>query len=556
MPKLQRSRAKAIMLGFATLSVMLFLTGFRGRPDDPSSIARGMSLLGRVYQEIAGNYVEPVQQTQLMKAGIKGMLSTLDPYSSFIDEQERADLDMLTFGKYGGLGISITNRASKYLISAVVDDEGQRLIPLRIGDEILRIDSIRVEGVPGLDLRRFLRGPAGSAVRIVVRRPGQAGVKNLDLTRRDIPVRGMAFSERLDNGVLYIKLDRFTHSTSSEVRDVLAPFLQSHDARGVIIDLRDNSGGLLDAAVHLLEYFAPRGSILVSTRGRHPAYTREYRSAETPLSTEIPLVVLVNGNSASASEIVAGAVQDLDRGVIVGTRTFGKGLVQSVLPLDGENQLKLTTSKYYTPSGRCIQKSDFGKRGPEGVLPDVGADTQQVYRTLVKRRLLRGAGGIEPDVTLADDSLHPFVRQVSQSGALLVFAAERINRLNLRTVPSMENSMRDAFRKHIDSMKTFAETDAEAASRKLLTALQDEGYGHKTVQQAEALAAGLRAARPNRVEFFWAHLARLLRKEFAFQLGGSKLRFRTTRDSDIQLQKALALLRDPASYEVALSQAH
>lgn len=548
-PRRRRLRTAA---GLALLAPLLLGYTFL---DEATSLLRSLELFGRIASGVLSDYGERVDPENLIKAGIKGMLASLDPYTVYIDEQDRADVEMLTVGSYGGIGVSIANFRGHHVVSAFASEASKAATGLRIGDEILRIDSTVVEGA-AVDLKRYLRGTPGTMLRLLVRRPGVDSAIALRVERRDVQVKGVGLVEALEDGILYIKLDRFTRSTGLELRSTLQQILGRQTVTGIVLDLRDNPGGLLDAAVEVSELFVPRGSSIVTTRGRKAQYTHAYASDAEPLSTAVPLAVLVNRHSASASEIVAGAMQDLDRAVLVGERTFGKGLVQNVLPLGNNASLKLTTSKYYTPSGRCIQKNDYGKRGPDGVIISDPLDTSTVFHSLFRFRTLHGAGGIEPDITLSPDSSLPVLRALAQDGALIRFVAATINTRRLVSMPAMDESMRAALHEIVDTMAAIAHPPADTLYRAFVRQLERDGFPKRTLLKAQALAGAVMEGRPDPLDASWERLRPFLAAEFAMQLGGVPLRFQYTRRQDSVILRAVRVLRNPAEYQALMATGH
>ncbi|MBL0176972.1 MAG: S41 family peptidase [Ignavibacteria bacterium] len=545
-------------IALLVLLVVPLFFGAREVGDEFAAIARGLNLLSTIAHEIVGNYAEPVNSANLMKAAISGMTSSLDPYSGYVDEQDKADVDMLTTGTYGGVGITVTNRGGRYLVATLAGEDVKAATGLRIGDEILRIDSTDVQGNSSLDLKRLLRGAPGSIVRILARRPGIDSTMLLPIVRRDVLVRGLSIVQTIDDGILYLKLERFPRSAGGDIAAAVRSFLASNPhPNGIVLDLRDNPGGLLDAAVEVSEVFVPAGNRIVSTRGRRSLalYTREYSSDAEPVTATLPLAILVNRNSASASEIVAGAIQDLDRGVIIGERTFGKGLVQTVLPLGNNASLKLTTSKYYTPSGRCIQKMDYGSRGRDGVIMPDPLDSARDFHSLVRGRVLHGSGGIEPDIAVPRDSSSA-LEILRQSGALLTFAATHIHRNRLTAVPQIDDDMKAELHAHVDTMTALVKPESEVRYRALLQQLEADGYSKKMLQRAHALGVGLREGRPDQVDARWEDVRAELQAEFASQLGGTLLRFQHAWKRDDALRRAITVLRNPAQYELVMSTGH
>src|SRR3972149_2159105 len=316
-------------------------------------IYRGIDTFGKVYKEISTNYVDEIDPDRFMRAGIDGMLKTLDPYTVYIGEREGDEIDLVTNGKYGGVGITIGLRDGLVTAVNLLDGFSASKQGIRVGDHILEVDGKSLTGDSFDTVRSLVRGAPGTEVRMKVEREGEPAPLEFVLIREEIAVRNVTFAGTMSDGIGYIKLERFSRTAGDDVRLALRDLKSKGGLKGIILDLRDNPGGLLDMAVDVVSKFLPESSLVVTTKGRRQDSDRSYLTMEKPMAVDVPLAVLVDRGSASASEIVAGAIQDLDRGVIVGTRTFGKGLVQKISRLTETASLKITTARYYTPSGRC-----------------------------------------------------------------------------------------------------------------------------------------------------------------------------------------------------------
>jgi len=388
------------------LAGIALFAGFTLRGDDDiyQKINRNMELFGQVYREIALNYVDEIDADKFMTAGIEGMLSTLDPYTNYIDENSRDQIDLITTGKYGGIGITVNVRDSQVVISEVMNGYEAQKKGLRAGDIFMEIDGVKMENDKVKNMRSFVRGPVGTEVNVKIQR----GDELLDfvLTRQEIILKNVSYFGYLEpesDGIAYIKLDRFTNISESEVENAIRTLKSEREMKGLVIDLRDNLGGLLDAATGILNKIVDKNSLLVITKGKRSDSEKKYFSKEDPMvNSQIPVAVIINSKSASASEIVAGAVQDLDRGVIVGNKSFGKGLVQQIKDLDKNAQMKITSSRYYTPSGRWIQEKDYFKENKYGVFIDKEKYDQTEFKTL-GGRTVKAFGGITPDLEVTTD---------------------------------------------------------------------------------------------------------------------------------------------------------
>ncbi len=385
------------------ITVILFLgVTFSGDDDIYEKINRNMDLFGQVYKEVALNYVDEIDADKFMTAGIEGMLATLDPYTNYIDEKSRDQMDLISTGKYGGIGISVSFRDSSIIITEIMNGYEAQKKGLRVGDRIVEIDGVDLRNQKAENTRNLVRGPVGTEVSLKIERDGEE--ISFNLMRQEIILKNVSYygyPEPKSDGIGYIKLDRFTGISESEVENAIKSLKSEGELKGLVLDLRDNGGGLLDAATGILNKLVPKNSLLLITKGKRADSEKKYFSKEEPMiSPDIPVAVLINSKTASASEIVSGAIQDLDRGVIVGTKSFGKGLVQQIKDLDKKSQIKITGSRYFTPSGRWIQEKNYFKENKYGVFVDKNRYDQTDFKTL-DGRIVKAYGGIEPDVEVS-----------------------------------------------------------------------------------------------------------------------------------------------------------
>ncbi|MBU3679208.1 MAG: S41 family peptidase [Candidatus Kapabacteria bacterium] len=407
------------------------------RSEDDSTyirLARAMETFGSVFREINSRYVDEIDPKELVDVGVGAMLEYLDPYSEYFEDDETDEVEQITTGSYVGFGITVGSIDSLLTITDVRDSGPARAAGIRIGDHLLSIDSTRTDTLRSRELRPYTRGAAGTSARMRLLREGRSDTLDLVVKRSELELESVALKDVLAGDIAYINLVRFSRNTSSELRTAIADLRSRKQLKGLILDLRDNPGGLLEAAIDVVEFFVPTGSKIVSTRGRDEESFTEYSSEAEPIEPSLPLVVLINEQSASASEIVAGALQDLDRAVIIGSRSFGKGLVQSIIPLSDQALLKLTTARYYTPSGRCIQRLSY--RSDSTI-----TDTIQ-YRTSSGRRV-SATHGIDPDSTVADSMFSKTVQHLL-AGNLIQRYATRATAL-LKELPAGFSSGRETF---------------------------------------------------------------------------------------------------------------
>jgi carboxyl-terminal processing protease len=360
-------------------------------------ISKNMEILSSLYKELNTNYVDGVNPSDLMKTGIDAMLDKLDPYTVFIPESEIEDFRFMTTGEYGGIGSLIHKQGDYVIISEPYENSPAQKAGLKAGDKILKINDKNASGKSVEDVSAVLKGQPGTSFKLLIERASESEPITIEVVREKITIDPVPYYGMLEGGIGYIKLNSFTQTASAEVKKALLDLKAKNALDGLVLDLRDNGGGLLNEAVNIVNLFVKKNEQVVSTKGKQRDKNRSYQTSNEPVDVNLPLIVLVNGNSASASEIVAGALQDLDRAVIVGSRTYGKGLVQNVFPLSYNTQVKITVAKYYIPSGRCIQEIDYAHKNSAGSNDNIPDSLITAYKTMHGRTVFDGKG-ITPDV--------------------------------------------------------------------------------------------------------------------------------------------------------------
>ncbi|MDY4513275.1 MAG: S41 family peptidase [Paludibacteraceae bacterium] len=367
--------------------------------DKYARIANSLEIYNAVMRELSINYVDTIDYEQISQAGINYMLQKLDPYTTFFAESEEDALKMMTTGTYGGIGAIISRQGANILIAEPYEGMPAQRHDIRAGDIIVEVDGKSTKGLQTGDVSQMLRGQQGTEVELLLQRPGEKKTFRKKIIREVIQINPVEYYGMLTDTIGYIALRDFTDKAYNEVRDAVIDLTKNHNMRKLIIDLRSNGGGLVSEAVNIAGLFVPRHTHIVSTKGLQPQSHQEYVTSNEPLLPDLPLMVLINSASASASEILAGALQDLDRAIVVGERSYGKGLVQSLRPLPHNTYLKVTTAKYYIPSGRCVQAIDYAKRNSDGSIQRIPDSLTHEFTTRNGRKV-RDGGGIMPDSTL------------------------------------------------------------------------------------------------------------------------------------------------------------
>jgi carboxyl-terminal processing protease len=390
---------KRFFLVFVLLFGLLASFGFVDRYFE---IARNLDTFASLFRQLNNHYVEEVAPGELMKEGIDAMLASLDPYTEFVPESEIEDFRMNYVSKqYAGIGALVFNKNGKVVVSEPYEGFSAQKADIRAGDEIVSINGIPVVGKSSSSVTELLKGQKGTALKIVVQRVGEAKPLEKHLVRETITFPNVTYYGLINDSTGYIKLNKFLENAAQEVRDALLTLKEKHKIKSLVLDLRGNGGGIVQESVNIVNLFVDKGQQIVAQRGRFKERDILYKAAFTPVDAKMPLVVLVDRGSASASEIVAGAIQDLDRGTIIGQRTYGKGLVQQTLSLPYNGLLKVTVAKYYTPSGRCIQAMDYAHRNADGSVNKISDSLMTEFKTRHGRSVYDGSG-IHPDLTTAE----------------------------------------------------------------------------------------------------------------------------------------------------------
>ncbi|MBP6977287.1 MAG: S41 family peptidase [Bacteroidales bacterium] len=392
-----------ILQNTVVFCMMVFLTTtsflLKGQNGKDFEISRNLDIYVTLFRELNLNYVDELKPGDLMKTGITAMLESLDPYTNYIPESDIEDYEFMTTGQYGGIGALIHRQGEYVVISEPYENSPADKTGLKAGDKILSINGQSALGKTTDEVSTILKGQPNTTLNLMIERTGNPQPLPFSITREQITVANIPYYGILDSGAGYIKLSGFTQNAGAEVRNAFVEMREKQPLNGLILDLRGNGGGLLQEAVNITNIFVDKGELVVSTKGKLPDRNRSYSTENTAIDTQIPLIVLVDNTSASASEIVAGAIQDIDRGIIIGQRTFGKGLVQNVVPLSYNSKMKVTVAKYYIPSGRCIQAIDYSHKDENGRFTKIPDSLISEFKTRNGRSVYDG-GGIEPDIEI------------------------------------------------------------------------------------------------------------------------------------------------------------
>jgi carboxyl-terminal processing protease len=515
-------------------------------------IARSLDIYATLFKEVNAHYVDEVDPEKLVHESIDGMLQTLDPYTDYIPEEDLENFRITTTGQYAGIGALIGVVNEKTVVTKPYKNFPAFRAGIQVGDELVEVDGKNVERKPTSEVSTLLKGPARTDVQVKVRRGDQ--ILSFTIRREKINLSNIAYAGIISPGVGYIKLDDFTPGAAKEVEEALSE-LKTQGAQKLIIDLRDNPGGLMHEAINIVNLFVPKGKAVVSTKGKVKEWNKTYTTLNTPVDTEIPLVVLTGEGSASASEIVAGALQDYDRAVLIGRKTFGKGLVQTTRPLPYNGQLKVTTARYYIPSGRCIQALDYAHRNADGSVDKIADSLKREFKTAAGRSVYDGAG-LDPDILIDARYLGTVTAALINAGLTFDYASSYTARHPRKE--SMKNFVLsdaeyDQFVAWIKSQKFSYVTPLEGQIRQLTEAAKEERYYKDMESQLTLLKSNIEKNKANDLVRFKDEIKEILTQQIAFHYRLDEGQVEVSLSHDPAVQKAVAVLSDAAAMKKILS---
>ncbi|HEU5291076.1 MAG TPA: S41 family peptidase [Cyclobacteriaceae bacterium] len=517
-------------------------------------IAKSLDIFATLFKEVNAYYVDDVDPQKLIRKSIDSMLESLDPYTDYIPEDELENFKVITTGQYAGIGALIGVINHKTIITHPYKNFPAFKAGVKVGDEIVAVDGKNVQGKSTSEVSALLKGPSRTEVELKLRRAGKPGDFIVKIKREKITISNLAYAGLIGSDVAYIKLDDFTPGAAKEVSDALSK-LKDQGAKKLILDLRDNPGGLMHEAINIVNLFIPRDQEVVSTKGKVPEWNKTYNTLNNPLDTTIPIAVLTGEGSASASEIVSGALQDYDRAVLVGRKTFGKGLVQTTRQLSYNSQLKVTTAKYYIPSGRCIQALDYAHRNEDGSVDKFPDSLRSEFKTKSGRKVYDG-NGIDPDILIEDEYLGAVTVALIQNGLIFEYASkycgEQPNSPDLKTF-KLSDAEYNKFLEWVKAQKFSYATAIESSTNELIEAAKQERYYGELEAQLNDLKKKIETNKASDLVRFKKEISDILVQQIAFHYALAEGQATTSLSNDPTVIQAVKVLGDNAQYKSLLS---
>lgn len=541
---------KTIKLYLLVLLPALLLTIQSAAQNNSFEISKNLDIYATLLKELDKNYTDEINPADLTETAINAMLNTLDPYTVFIPESRTEDYKMLTTGQYGGIGALIHKKGEFVYISEPYKDFPADKAGLKAGDRIIEINGQSTEGKSSSEVSEILKGQPGVEMELMIERYGEAKPLKIDIVRENIRIPNVPYFGMVDDHLAYIKLANFTPKAGNEVKKAFLKLKEENEVKGVVIDLRGNGGGLLNEAVSLVNIFVEKGTLVVSTKGKMVSRNTDHYTRFSPADTEIPVVVLVDGGSASASEIVAGSMQDLDRGVVIGEQTFGKGLVQNVIPLTYNTQMKVTVAKYYIPSGRCIQAIDYFHKDENGDSHKVPDSLIREFKTKNGRIVLDGKG-IEPDINVEPAGFSNIAEALITKFLIFDYATKYAHDNETIQDPHdffVDDATFNDFMNFIEDKDYTYKTRSEEALEKLKKIAERENYFDAIEEEYDHLLERMINDKKQDLITYKEEIKQLLSEEIASRYYYQEGRVIVSLEQDPELEKAKEVLRGMDTY--------
>ncbi len=547
--------SKILILAFSLAIIPTIATAQNNASSDAKNsgdnyfeIAKNLDIFTTLYKELNTFYVDETNPGDLMKKGIDEMLKSLDPFTNYIPESEIEDFRFQTTGQYGGIGAMITKTEDYVVISEPYENFPAQKAGLMAGDKILEINGVSAKGKTTEEVSKVLKGQPNTSVTILIERPHVAKPFEVSFDREQVSVASVPYSEYIQEGIAYIRLSSFTKDCANDLKNAIIELKKEQDLKGLILDLRSNPGGLLNESVDIVNLFVEKGQEIVSTKGKIKSWDKSYVANNTPLDTKVPLVVLINSSSASASEIVSGSIQDLDRGIVIGQRSYGKGLVQQTRQLSYNSQLKLTVAKYYIPSGRCIQTLDYSHRNEDGSVGKVPDSLMTSFKTKNGREVKDG-GGILPDIVTDPGKYGMIIASLLTERLFFDYATDfRFAHDSISNNFIFSDSDFLNFTTYLTDKKYTYKTETETALEELKKEAEDEEYFSALSKEYDVLVAKMQENKDDDLQKSKDDIKEILTGEIMSRYYYQNGRIKSGLNFDIEVKKAIEILQDKETY--------
>ncbi len=550
---------KSFIKKFKFLIIAILLGGYAiisySFVDSYFEVSKNLDIFATLFRELNIYYVDETNPGDLMKKGIDDMLESLDPYTNYIPESEIEDYRYMTTGQYGGIGALIRQDGDYVIISEPYDGFPAQKADLRAGDKILKINDTDAKGKKTEDISKFLKGQPSSTIKLLVEREGEKKPIEKIINREEIKIKSVSYSGMITPSIGFIKLTGFTENAAIEVKDALLELKKIPELKSLVLDLRGNPGGLLKDAVDIVNLLEDKGTDIVSTRGKVKDWDKTHKAMNNPVDLTLPITILIDRGSASASEIVSGALQDLDRGVVIGQRSYGKGLVQQTRPLSYNAQLKVTVAKYYTPSGRCIQALDYSHRNDDGSVAKVPDSLISAFKTK-NGRIVYDGGGVAPDVTTESQKYSSILGSLASKNLIFNYATKY--RIAHPTIaPAKDFRLTDAEYDDFVAFLNGKDYDYTTKTEKTLEELKEDAKDDKALdalkEDIEALKTKVMHNKKEDLVKYKPEIKQFLEEDIASRYYFQKGRLEATLKDDADLKEAVSVLNDSDRYKKILT---
>jgi len=545
-----KKKLKIVLLTIVMSSFAIFTTGVS---ESYFEIAKNLDIFNSLYKELNSLYVDDTDPGELMKESIDHMLESLDPYTTYIPESDIEDFRFMTTGQYGGIGAVITKRDEYVYISEPYEGFAAQKSGLMAGDKIIEINGKSAKDKTTEEVSKILKGQPGTSVSLLIERKSVSDPFTVIFDREKVTINSVSYSDHINNNIGYVKLRSFTRGCAEQLKKSIVELNNKKELKGLILDLRSNPGGLLNESVDIANFFINQGELIVSTKGKINSWDKEYIAKKSPIFKNLPLVVLINNTSASASEIVSGSIQDLDRGIIIGKKSFGKGLVQQTRKLPYNSELKLTVAKYYIPSGRCIQAVDYSNRNEDGSVGTIADSLLTEFKTRNGRKVYDG-GGITPDIITSEDLPVNLIKSLVKERLFFDFATDfRIKNDQLKDNFILTEEDFSDFIYYLSDKKYEYKTKTELAINVLKEKSKTENYYSEIEEEFNLLLNKYYDSKKDDLNKNKQIIKEILTGEIVSRYYYQRGRIKASLNFDEDVKKAIEILENTKEYNSLLN---